>query len=343
MKITILAYSETGDDSELDVVIPQVAEALRAGGHRPSVLAIRDDPSKLITGLRRRRPELVFNLVESFGDDLVGGLMGVAGLLDLLQVCYTGGGPGELYLQEDKALAKKLLAYENVLYPHFATFAQGSDFETGGKLRMPLFVKPLRNDASIGIDGRTSLVHTSAELIERVLAIHKELDDAAICEEYIEGREFYVGVLGNGEPLAFPPIEMDFSGMPDGAPHVLDARAKFDESSAEYRGTRAVVAELGDELKARLQKAALDACRALRVRDYGRVDMRLTDAGEIYVIEVNASCYLEREGEFVMAANAGGVDYETLINRIAELAIARRTGCAPPRPVSRPRAVARSA
>jgi D-alanine-D-alanine ligase len=335
MNITILAYSERGDSAELDGVVPQVAEALRAGGHRVSILAIHDDPSKMIAGLRRRRPELVFNLVESFGDDFVGGLIGVTGLLDLLQVCYTGGGPGELYLQEDKALAKKLLAYENILYPHFATFTLGADFETGGKLRMPLFVKPLRNDGSLGIDGRTSLVRSSAELIERVLAIHQEFEDAAIAEEYIEGREFYVGVLGNGEPLAFPPIEMDFSGMPDGAPHVLDARAKFDESSPEYRGTRPVVAELSDELKARLQKAALDACRVLRVRDYSRVDMRLTDAGEVYVIEVNANCYLEREGEFVMAADAAGLDYVALINRIAELAVERRSPCAPPATVRR--------
>jgi D-alanine-D-alanine ligase len=318
----------------------QVSEALRENGHQVSTLAIHDDPSKLIAGLRRRQPDLVFNLVESFGDDLLGGLMGVVGLLDLLRICYTGGGPGEIYLQEDKALAKKLLAYEDVLYPHFATFSQGADFETGGNLRMPMFVKPLRNDASLGIDGR-SLVHTSSELLERVLAIQGEFKDAALAEEYIEGREFYVGVLGNNEPTVFPPIEMDFSGMPDGMPHVLDARAKFDTSSAEYRGTRPVVADVNDELKARLQKVALDACRALRVRDYGRVDLRLTDAGEIYVIEVNASCYLERNGEFVMAAQAAGLEYAALIQRIAELAVERRTRCAPPAEPNAPAEAAR--
>ena len=187
---------------------------------------------------------------------------------------------------------------------------------------MPLFVKPLRMDASIGIDAK-SLVHSTAEMIERVAHIHEHVHDSALVEEYIEGREFYVGVLGNQEPQAFPPIEMDFSGMPEGMPHVLDAKAKWDEKSPEYKGTKAVVADVPDELRGRLQKTALDAYRALRVRDYGRIDMRLTEAGEVYVIEVNASCYLEQTGEFAAAAAEAGIDYATLINRIAELACER--------------------
>jgi D-alanine-D-alanine ligase len=122
---------------------------------------------------------------------------------------------------------------------------------------------------------------------------------------------------------------MDFSGMPDGAPKVLDAKAKWDEDSPEYRGTKAVLPELPDELRAKLQKVALDAYRALRVRDYGRIDLRLTETGDIYVIEVNASCYLEETSEFARAAAAAGLDYPALVNRIAELAVeryARRDG-----------------
>jgi D-alanine-D-alanine ligase len=116
---------------------------------------------------------------------------------------------------------------------------------------------------------------------------------------------------------------MDFSGLPEGTPRVLDAKAKFDESSEEYQGTRAVMAELDDVMKARMQQVALNAYRAVRVRDYGRIDLRLTDAGEIYVIEVNASCYLEEQSEFAMAAAAAGIDYVTLVNRITELAMDR--------------------
>jgi D-alanine-D-alanine ligase len=289
-----------------------------------STFALTDDVGKLVAGIRERKPELIFNVMEGFGDDIVGGLIGVTGVLDLLEIPYTGGGPGEIYLQEDKALAKKLLAYENVLYPDFASFAPNADFETGGKLRMPLFVKPLRMDGSVGIDGKKSFVKTAQELMERVLQINKELGDAALAEEFIDGREFYVGILGNLQPQAFVPIEVDFTGFPEDAPKVLDSKAKWDESSPEFQGTKSKLAtELEPELKARLQKTALEAYRALRVRDYGRIDMRLTDAGEIYVIEVNASCYLEKNSEFAMSAAAEGIEYPQLIQRIVDLAMER--------------------
>jgi D-alanine-D-alanine ligase len=269
----------------------------------------------------RRKPDLVFNLMETFRDGQLGAV-GVVGFFDLLGIPYSGGGPGEFYIQEDKALSKRLLAFEGVKYPEYAVFSQDADLETEGHLRMPLFVKPLRMDASIGID-KKSLVHSTKELLERVTLIHKQVHDSALVEEYIEGREFYFGVLGNQEPQAFPPIEMDFSAMPKGAPHVLDSKAKWDEKSPEYKGTKAVVADVPDELRAKLQKTAVDAYRAVRVRDYGRIDMRLTEAGEVYVIEVNASCYLEQSGEFASAARVAGIDYPTLINRIADLAAER--------------------
>jgi D-alanine-D-alanine ligase len=334
MNITVLAYLEADADRP-DVVVEQVAASLRRAGHQVSTFTLHDDVCEFVAGLRRQRPDLVFNLVESFGKDIVGGLMGVAGVLDLLELPYTGGGPGELYLQEDKALAKKLLAYENVLYPDFASFASNADFETGGKLRMPLFVKPARSDASIGIDGEKSLVRTTQELLKQVLAIHEQFNDTALAEEYIEGREFYVGVLGNSQPQAFPPVEMDFSGMPAGLPHVLDNKAKWDTESDQFKGTQALLPELAPELRAKLQKVAIDAYRALRVRDYGRIDLRLTESGDIYVIEVNANCYLEQNSEFAMAAQAAEMPYEQLVSRIAELALERwqqRTGNVNKRP-----------
>jgi D-alanine-D-alanine ligase len=318
MRITVLAYLDKEDGEIADVVVGQVAAALRKGGHKVSVFGVHGDPRKLLSGLIRRKPDLVFNLMEMFGDNLLGAVP-VVGALDLLGLPYTGAGPGEYYLQEDKALTKKLLAFDGIAYPNFAVFSKDADLETGGKLRMPLFVKPLRMDASIGV-GAKSLVRTAGEMMERVLEIHKRVNDSALVEEFIEGREFYVGVLGNQEPMAFPPIEMDFTGLPDGTPRILDSKAKWDEKSPEFKGTRAVIADVPDELRARLQKVALDAYRALRVRDYGRVDLRLTEAGDIYVIEVNASCYLEQTSEFAAAAAAAGLDYPRLINRIAELA-----------------------
>src|SRR5205085_149628 len=144
-----------------------------------------------ISGLTRRKPDLVFNLMEMFGKNLWGDI-GVVGLLDLLGFPYTGGGPAEYALQQDKVITKKLLAFEKVDYPDFAVFARNTTFETGGNLRMPLFVKPLRAEASIGINGK-SLVHNAQEMMKRIAAIHEQVRDAALAEEFIDGRELYVG------------------------------------------------------------------------------------------------------------------------------------------------------
>lgn len=323
MKITVLTYLDSKDENSKDyeAVVPQVAKALRTLGHRVSILGSHGDVKRLTAGLSRRKPDLVFNLMEMFGENIFGDIP-VAGLLDLCGLKYTGSGPGELYLSQDKGLTKKLLAFEDILYPRFLVFSRGEAFETGGNLRMPLFVKPLRSDSSLGIGGK-SLVHDAVALMERVAYIRKELNDSALAEEYIEGREFFVGVLGNTQAKALPPVEVDFTGFPEGVPKVLDSKAKWDESSKEYKGTKSVLANLPDELRARLQKVAVDAYRALRVRDYGRVDIRLTDTGDIYVLEVNASCYLERSSEFAMSAAAAGMDYPKLIERIVQLALER--------------------
>jgi len=321
MKITVLTGLEKKGDA-CDPVVDHVADALRKNDHQVSVLAVHTNVREIIDGLEKDKPDLVFNLLESFGSNTAGDVA-VTGLLDLLGARYTGGGPGELYLRQDKGLAKKVFAFEDILYPHFAVFSQNSDFETGGNLRMPLFIKPLTADASIGIDSG-SLVRDSTALMKRVLEIHEKVNDSALVEEYIEGRELYVGVLGNREPVAFPPIEMDFSGLPEGAPRVVDSKAKWAPDSPEYKGTQSILPDLPDELRARLQKTALDAARAVRVRDYGRVDLRLTETGEIYVIEVNANCYLESASEFANAGKAAGFEYPALIQKIVDLAVERQ-------------------
>ena len=322
MRITVLTYVHQENTRDWDVVVNQVASALRKNKHKVSILGVHKDVRRLIQGLSRRKPDLVFNLLEEFGDD-PGGNMAVCGLLDTLGYRYTGCGPGEYYLTQDKLLSKKLLHFDRILYPRFAVFHKDMGFETGGNLKMPMFVKPVAMDSSIGI-GKKSLVKDSTQLMQRVLAIHKECDDAALAEEFIEGREFYVGVIGkNGDAQALPPIEVDFSGMPEGAPRVYDANAKWEANSKEFKGVKAVIADIPDEMRARLCKVSLDAFRALRVRDYGRVDLRVTPTGDIYVLEVNASCYLEKNDEFAMAAREAGISYPELIQRIVDLARAR--------------------
>lgn len=327
MKITILA--DVYEDSTHDPTVDQVAEALRTGGHKVSKLLVPDDARAVVRGLARRKPDLVFHLIEDFGD-VEDSHVATAGILDALKLPYTGGGPGELFIRGNKGLAKKILAFDGLKCPDFAVFSLDAELETGGNLRLPMIVKPMDRDASIGIAG-SPLARTVPELMDRVRAIHREVKDSALAEEYIEGREFYVGVLGNREPVAFPPIEMDFSGLPDGAPHVLGYKAKWVPDSPEFKGTRAVLPDLPEDIKARLQKAALDACRALLVRDYARVDLRLTDTQEVYVIEVNANCSLEKTSEFATGAKAIGLDYPSLINRIVELATERQRRKAPVR------------
>ena len=318
VRIAVLTWVEE-EGAHLDPVVEQVLQALRRKGHEAWPVAVYDDLRGLIAKLSSPRPDLVFNLMEMFAEDVTTDIA-IAGLLELLDLPYTGGGPGELYLAQDKALGKKLLAFEKIRYPNFAVFYPDAGLETGGSLRFPLFVKPMRADASIGIDDR-SLVRDSKGLMEAVARIHSEVGDAALAEEFIEGRELYVGVLGNREPIAFPPLEMEFSGS-DG-PNVLDQAAKWERGTEQYEGTKAKVADLPDAQRARLQQVAIAACRALKVRDYARVDLRVTPTDEIFVLEVNANCYLERRDEFAFAAKEAGIEYDDLIERIVALALER--------------------
>ncbi len=321
VRITILTYVDEEGSEDIDPVVPQIQAALKSGKHTVSVLAVHKDIKKLISGLTRRKPQLVFNVLEEFGDDATGNIA-VCGVLDAMRIPYTGCSPGEYYLGQDKVLSKKLLSFEDIQYPRYAVFSTEQGMETGGNLRMPLFVKPASMDASIGI-GRKSLVNDATSLMKQVIKIHEECNDAALAEEFIEGRELYVGILGNDGAIALPPIEADFSGLPEGAPKIYDRRAKWEPGTKEHAGIKTGLADIPDEMRARLQKVSIDAYRALRVRDYGRVDLRVADTGEIYVLEVNASCYLEREDEFSVAAQAAGFSYEQLILKIVELAVAR--------------------
>ena len=322
MRITVLTARVKVDGQQYDPVADRIVEALRTGGHRASVLAA-DEPRRIITGLARRDPDLVFNVMEELGPSRYGAIA-AAGLMEILGRPYTGAGPGELYLGQDKALAKRLLAFDGIRFPDFAVFHRGDELQVPGDLKFPLFVKPVAMDASIGIDGK-ALVRTAAELRDRVKRIHSHIGDAALAEEFIDGREFYVGVLGNADPVALPPIEVDFSGLPADKPRIMDRKAKWDYRSAEFKGTDTVVAEdvPGNQL-AELRAVAIAAYRACRVRDYGRVDLRMTAAGEIHVIEVNASCYLDPDCLFAQAAEAMGMGYVELVNRIAGLAAERQ-------------------
>ena len=239
-------------------------------------------------------------------------------------------GRAELSLRQDKALAKKVLAYDDILCPDFAVFSP-EEFETGGNLRMPLFVKPLRTDASIGISGAKSLVRDATAMMKQVAAIHKSLRRFGPWPRNTSrARSSTSRSWATPDPNGLPADRDGLRGTPrDGAPHVLDSKAKWAEGSAEFKGTKSVLADVPPEMRAKLQEVSLKAYRALHVRDYGRVDLRVAETGEIYVIDVNANCYLgESEANSPWPPRPPAIGYPTTLDR---------TGSSEPRRIERGR------
>lgn len=305
-----------------DVVVDQVLTTLEARGHRVTAFPVPASVAEFATGLKKLNPGLVFNLAESFGDRLHHDYP-IPAMLEVMGIPFTGADAGCMYLSGDKVLAKKLLNFHEVRYPEFITFAMDR-IETSQNLSFPLFVKPVRSDASIGIHGR-SLVHNFKSLIERVTYIQENFGGEALVEQYIGGREFYLSVLGHLDPKVMSVVEMDFSGLPKNAVPVASYEAKWKPRTRAYRGTKSVIADgISNELRSRLETVAREAYLALRCRDYGRIDCRVTEGGDIYVIEVNPNPYLAKDSEFAMAAGHSGIAYEDLVEQIVEQAWKRR-------------------
>ncbi len=319
LKISILFWEECVEgELKHDEVVEEVCGALSESGHRTSLIGLGDDLRKLLDRLDDTRPDLVFNLCERFAEN-DSYEMNVAAVLEMLGQPFTGTGPAGLALRQDKAVTKKLLKFHSVQYPNYAVFGR-ENIEFAGNMHFPLFVKPLHGDASLGIDD-SSLVTEYTKMVEHINFIHTQLKESALVEEYIEGREFYVGVLGNDPAEVLPVMELDFAKLPPEHPRIYGHEAKSNPSSLEYNSVNAIVAtELAPEIRARIAKAGADAAYALKVRDYARVDIRLTPDGTPLVIEVNANPYLERTSAFALAALQAGMGYTTLINRIVEAA-----------------------
>ncbi len=318
LKIPVLHYQPPADPE--DPVVGQIFDALQALGHKPTRFAVERDVRSLLNGISRGRPDLVFNICETFANKNTFEV-NVAAFLELMEVPYTGSGLSGLLLAQDKALAKKLFNFHRVPCPDFAVF-HGDNLDFGGQLRFPLFVKPLRADASIGI-APESIVYSVEQLLQRIRYVHS-LGEVAMAEEYIEGRELYVGVLGGERPTALPVIELQFRGdYPKDRPRIADYSSKFEKDSPEFKGTRSAVARVSAELRQRLQTLAITAFEALQLRDYARVDFRVTPTGDPYVLEINPNPYLEASAEFAMAAKAAGIEYPQLIERIVTQAAER--------------------
>jgi D-alanine-D-alanine ligase len=300
--------------------IEAISDALRELGHEPSTVAIDGRPATL-TRVRNNKADLFFNLVESYaGDDTME--MHFAAYLDLVGKKYTGAGPQGSFLAMDKTIAKKIVRYHELFTPYAAVVNKGR-VEFAQDIHFPVIVKPAAEDASKGIDA-SSVVTSVKELLERISYIHEEFDSAALLEEYIEGREIYAAVIGNDKSEALPLVELDLSKLPDGMPRIAGYEVKFDVNTEAYRKTKSAPArDVDEETTGRIQQAALTAFRALKLRDYGRIDLRLAENGRVYVIEANPNPWLDPAAEFAMAAKESGRSYTQVIAEIVELAMNR--------------------
>jgi D-alanine-D-alanine ligase len=299
----------------------EIHEALRAGGHSPFYVEI-DGTKESLRKLGDAECDLVFNLTESWaGDDTKD--INLAAYLELLGFRYTGAGPAGLHLAQNKSIAKKIFAFHGIRTPYFASVHRGR-LDWSHDLQFPVIVKPGREDGSIGI-AFNALCESIKDLMERIHDLHEKFDAPVLIEEYIEGRELYVGVLGNAEPEALPIVELDLSKLPEGTPKIAGSEVKWEKGTVAYKVTKSVLAaDLEEERIAELQQIAVQAFRALELRDYGRIDMRLAPDGRVYVLEVNPNPWLHSTAEFAMAAKKAGRDHEALIEEIVQLALGRQ-------------------
>jgi len=298
----------------------EVADALTKLGHEPMMHELDGTPKSLLA-LARMECDLVFNLTESFaGDDTAD--FKIAGFLELIGKNYTGSGTHGLMMAQDKALAKKIFQFHGVHTPVFAKSFRGR-LDFSHDLHFPVIVKPAREDGSIGIEF-SAVVNSIRELMERIDWLHANFDSPVLIEEYIEGREMYVGIIGNDKPDALPVVELDLSKLPDGTPRIAAAEVKWGKGTKAYRDTKSAIAtDLSEETIAALQQTAIAAYQALELRDYGRIDMRLQPDGCVQVIEANPNPWLSSRAEFAMAARKAGRTYPQLIEEIVELTISR--------------------
>ena len=308
------------------LVCTQIEDVLTKRGYTVTRLAANPPIKKLVRQLADDESDLIFNICESLGGDGAEERR-IASMLELLDKRFTGSGSLALTLAGDKSLAKKLFDFHQISSPDFAIIAPGH-VEGNPKLNaFPVIVKPIATDASIGINAK-SVVHSVQEMMERVFSIHEEFKCPALVEQYIDGREIYIGLLGN-PPSVLTPIEWDLSKLPDGMPRIAGSEVKWDEwKNPELKAAKEFVPEdiVRDEpLMAKIRDVVLYAWKALQIRDYARVDLRLTPEGTPYVIEVNPNPWLDKAAEFAMAARKSKPDFShgDLIEKIVEVAMLR--------------------
>jgi len=318
---SLAGYTEKEIDewrTEYDVIT-----TLRKSGHEVRCLGVLDSLTEVREVLADWKPDIVFNLLEEF-DGIVTYDQHVVAFLELMRQPYTGCNPRGLLLSRDKSLCKQLLAFHRIPTPQFTVFRRGTKVRVPRRIKFPLFVKSTVEDASLGI-AQASVVEDAVRLKERVEFVHEQVGSDALVEEYIEGRELYVGVMGNERLTRLPVWEMKFGSMPESLAAIATRKVKWDRKyQARYGIYTEAAKDLPPSVEMRLDKLSRRIYRALGLSGYARMDFRLTESGDIYVLEANANPNLEKAEDFAQSARAAGIPYDELLERIMALGLAYR-------------------
>ncbi len=297
------------------------AHKIESRGFNCYTLNLKDDFHLLINELTKNRPDVIFNFVELFYNNPKLE-MNVTGIYELLEIPYTGAPPLALANCQSKVFTKRLLGSYGIKTANFElkkTFAERYKHS----LRFPIIVKPAFEDASVGID-YNAVVHNNSELNAKINYIFSEFKQAALIEEFIEGRELNVAVMGDENPIVLPISEIDFSAMPDHLPNIVSYQAKWDQMHEAYHKTIPICpAVLPKRIQAKAEKIALAAFKAMGVRDYARIDMRLSTDNELFVLEVNPNPDLTEGAGFMRSAEAAGFTYDEVLEKLIRFALLR--------------------
>lgn len=295
-----------------------VRSTLEDLGHHVRVVGIGDNLAELREIAYEWRPHVVFNLLDEFSD-IASYDHYVVAYLELMRQAYTGCNPRGMMVSRDKVLTKQVLAWHRIATPKFMLFPYGKRFREPRRLEFPLFVKSATEDASYGI-AQASVVEDMASLRERVEFIHEHVQSDALVEEYIDGRELYIGVLGNTRLTTLPVWEMDFGNLTKAQARVATRKVKWDRGYQERHGiATGLAAGLTSEQTRRLERLAKRIFRALHMTGYARLDLRMRDDGRVFLLEANANPDLTYGEDFAESAESVGLDYGRLLNRIVSL------------------------
>ena len=298
-----------------------VVQAIRRLGYEVSIVPVGDDIIAVANELRRQEPELIFNLTEEFAGDRRND-KNIAAMLELLAIPFTGTGSNGLMLCRDKMLCKYILAHHRIRVPKFAFFSPGRAVKAPKSIPFPLVVKPAFEDGSDGISN-ASVVNDFDSLRQRIEFVTGKWEQDAIAEEYIVGREFYVGILGNKKLTALPIRECVFNNKDTHSPCLATYRVKWDKEYREKWNINYGFAELDQKATKNIEQVCKRAYSLLQLRDYGRIDLRLTEDGKIVIIEVNPNPDVAFGEDLSSSAERAGIGYDAFIEHIIHDAVGR--------------------